>query len=84
MDVLKGEKGLDHSWQDSFPKKTKCGCGSIARIAFVAQEIGEEDSWICDLHDNEGRGGFWPHDAIAVAVYFCKECFEPVTLWNQA
>jgi hypothetical protein len=26
----------------------------------------------------------WPHDAIAVATYFCEKCLEPTSLYNQA
>lgn len=84
MIVEKGTKGLDLTWQLSFTEETKCSCGKMARIAFVAKEEAEEERYISTLHENKGRGGFWPHDAVAVAVYFCPECFTAVTLWNQA
>ena len=84
MEILKGEKGLELTWQDSFPKETECTCGGVARVAFVAQENSEEGEYISHLHHNIPREEFWPHDAISVAVYFCKKCFKPVTLWNQA
>ena len=83
MKIEKGTKGLDLTYQDPFPEKTECSCGKNARIAFVAQED-NEDEYISNLHKNEGKGNCWPHDAIAVAVYFCPECFKAVTLWNQA
>jgi hypothetical protein len=71
-----------------------------ARIAFVAHELGslqdkrpgEEfcrdengQELICSLHKNDRAGeGMWLHDCCAVAVYFCKDCLEATTLWNQA
>ena len=45
---------------------------------------GSSMSRVCWLHENEGAGGFWPHDAVAVAVYFCKDCLETTSLYNQA
>lgn len=47
---------------------------------------GMSEDFICDMHENElSKGGpFWPHDCIAVAVYFCETCAAAVTLWNQA
>lgn len=78
-----GKKAVTLSWQNDFPETTRCKCGGLARIAFAVMEK-NEDKYVCNLHKNEGKGGWWPHDGIAVAVYFCKKCFEPVTLWNQA
>ena len=85
MQIAKGTKGLDLTFQDDFPEVTQCPCGGTARVAFVAAEEKEEGQFICDLHDNNiGKGGFWPHDAAAFAVYLCPQCFDAVTLWNQA
>ena len=75
---------MDLTHQDPFPEKAECVCGKMARIAFVAAEEMGEDEYISKIHLNEGKGGYWPHDTIAVAVYFCPECFKAVTLWNQA
>jgi hypothetical protein len=74
----------EKTWQAAFPEKSKCPhCGGEARFAFVSHEDDEED-YVCDKHKNEPDGdGFWPHDAIAVAVYICKECMEPVAEMNQ-
>ncbi len=83
MKVFLGETGLDKSWQEPFPPETRCSCGAMARIAFVAYEDKEKD-YVCRHHENEGEGGYWPHDAIATATYFCRRCFKPITLWNQA
>ena len=83
MKIAKGKAGTSLTFQKVFPVETKCECGSVARIAITLQEELEIDP-VCNLHENKGEGGFWPHDAIAVAVYFCKKCFKPVTLWNQA
>ncbi len=82
MIIEKGEKGIKNSWQGDFPTKAICSCGGEARIAFVAQEEREE-SYVCDLHKNK-PGEMWLHDAMAVAVYFCKNCLQPVTFYNQA
>ena len=79
------------SFQDEFPATTKCcRCGKEARLAFVAHEMDEKPiadggKYVVQLYENEPAGtGFWPHDAICVAVYFCRTCFEATALWNQA
>ncbi|MEA2104190.1 MAG: hypothetical protein U9P79_06080 [Candidatus Cloacimonadota bacterium] len=93
MKVTLGKEGLEKTWQERFPKETKCvHCGGIARIGFVAHEGIDEKviyprdfkQFVTDFHDNEGKGGYWPHDCCAVAVYFCKECLNTTALWNQA
>ena len=83
MEIEIGTKGLKNSWQAPFPETTKCPCEAEARIAFVATEGVGEKEYVSTLHRNECENGYWPHDAIAVAVYFCKKCFKPVVLWNQ-
>jgi hypothetical protein len=95
MKVTLGKDGLEKSWQASFPATTVCcKCEGVARIAFVAHEGMAEDDmpvtprtqiqYVTDMQENIGDGGYWPHDCIAVAVYFCKECLEPTALYNQA
>lgn len=84
-----GETGLDKTWQEPFDKTTECvRCKGEARIAFVAQEPGgvfHEDGTVSSLHRNDPNGeGYWPHDAVAVGVYFCRECLEPTAKFNQA
>lgn len=86
MKVTLGKDGVSKTWQDEFPETTTCRCGREARIAFVAHEgIDPDDKGpsICKLHRNEGKGGFWPHDYCAVAVYFCSHCCEATAFWNQ-
>jgi len=85
MKVTIGKDGLKESFQKEFPETTKCHkCNGTARIAFVAHEgYPEPEGYVCDLHENDGPGGYWLHDACCVAVYFCKECFEAIALWNQ-
>lgn len=83
MKIRKGKEGKHLTWQDEFPETAKCSCGGTARMAFTAREE-DEEFYICNLYENDGKGGYWPHDAIAVAVYFCRECFKPITFWNQA
>ena len=84
MEIYLGKKGLNKTWQENFPKTTKCHkCKGVARIMFVALENIEKE-YVCDLHDNMKDGKFWPHDAIACAVYLCEKCFEPVAIINQA
>lgn len=80
-----GEKGLSLSWQQKFPKETKCvHCGKTARIGFVTKETKKDGTnTVSALHKNK-EDEMWPHDAIAVAVYFCKECLETTSLYNQA
>ena len=90
MKIYIGEKGLDKTWQDQFPKTIECHkCKGEARIMFVGIENYPTDkgNFICDLHDNTGaekNGKLWLHDACAVAVYLCEKCFEPNALINQA
>lgn len=92
MKVTIGEKGLKYTWQDKFPKTTKCcKCKGKVRIGFVCHEGIEEellpDFYVCSLHPNDGlkKGGkLWLHDCCAVAVYFCQNYLEPTTLYNQA
>jgi hypothetical protein len=63
-------------------------CDGEARIAFVAHEgLSDDDReppFVCNLHENKFKEGeAWPHDCIAVAVYFCKKCLSPVAWFNQ-
>ena len=87
MKVTLGEKGIGKTWQGDFGATDKCVCGGEMRIAFVAHEGFEDDDkgpFVCQMHKNEGvNKGFWPHDCIAVAVYFCRRCFATKALWNQ-
>lgn len=79
-----GKKGLDKSWQDDFPKSMKCHKRKAnCRIMFVGFEYKEEE-YVCNLYKNMRGGKYWPHDAIACAVYLCEKCFEPNALINQA
>jgi hypothetical protein len=82
-----GEIGLNASWQEPFPKTVKCHkCKGNCRIMFVAYEDKEKE-YVCNLHKNTGgkKGGkYWPHDAVACAVYLCEKCFEPNALIDQA
>lgn len=89
MIVTLGTEGLDRTWGEEFEETVECcRCKGVARIAFVAHEGIEADplmkQFCCSLHPNEGEGGFWPRDCIAVAVYFCRECLEPTACYNQA
>ena len=95
MKITLGREGLDYTWQTDFPEITKCcRCGGESRAGFVAHEAIDEDDaavyprdfiqFVCDLHDNKGKGGFWLHDCCSVAVYFCQDCLEPTALYNQA
>ena len=88
MEVTLGKEGLKKTWQAEFPETiTCCQCDGEARIGFVAHEhMSDNDSsgpYVCSLHRNEGKGGFWLHDCCAVAIYFCKECLETTALYNQ-
>jgi len=95
MKVTIGKEGLDKTWQDRFPETTECcKCGGESLIAFVAHEGMDPDDepiypredvqFVCDLRENEGKGGFWVHDCCSVSVYFCEECLNPTALYNQA
>lgn len=87
MRIYKGKTGLDASWQDSFKANIKCKvCKGNCRIMFVAQEdeTDKKGDFICEIHDNMKNKKYWPHDAIAVAVYLCEKCFEANAEINQA
>lgn len=90
MDATIGPEGLDKTWQKEFPSTVNCAyCGAKARHAFTVHEgITEKiDDTVSGLHPNtmsESDGAFWPHDVIAVAVYFCTTGFcEPTARYNQ-
>lgn len=77
--------GIELSHQDSFPENAECcKCGKEARFVFIAYEGTHEDRYISSIHEN-GNPSFWPHDAIAVAVYLCTDikCANATALWNQ-
>lgn len=86
MEVTLGAAGTVQSWQEDFKPTVTCDCcGGTARLAFVAYELGNDDQNVCDLYDNDcADDKFWPHDCIAVAVYFCGKCCKPCVDWNQA
>lgn len=90
MNVIIGKKGVGNSWQEPFKKNVKCHkCGHNCRLMFVASEFERKpkDGFVCNLHENTGNGEtgkYWPHDAIACAVYLCEKCFEPNAIINQA
>lgn len=90
MKMYLGETGLDKTWQADFPETVECHkCKGEARIMFVGFEkpetsVSSQEKFICNLRGNGGKGDYWLHDCCAVAVYLCKECFEPNTLINQA
>jgi len=88
FEVTLGEEGLNATWQDDFPETTKCvHCDGESRIGFVAFESPHpnEGTSLADLHKNDPHGyGYWPHECVAVAVYFCKKCLNPTALYNQA
>ena len=86
MEIYLGKTGLNKSWQKPFPEITKCPkCGGKARIMFVGfEEPKAMQDYICDLRKNGDKGDYWVHDVIACAVYLCADCFEPVTILNQA
>jgi len=82
--VYVGEEGLDKTWQTPFDKTAKCSkCGGEADIAFVNKEDKSTKDFVCNLHKNEGKDGYWPHDGTATAVYICRKCMEPVAKMNQ-
>jgi len=79
-----GDKGLDNSHQQKFPKNVKCNhCGGDARIAFTLLENAPIGSAIADIHQNR-KNSMWLHDCSAFAVYLCKKCLKPTALYNQA
>jgi hypothetical protein len=82
--VYLGEEGLKRTWQEPFTKTEKCvHCKGEARIAFVMCESGE-GKCVWELHENDpDHKGYWVHDACAVAVYFCKDCFKVTAIKNQ-
>jgi hypothetical protein len=89
MKVTLGEDGLQQTWLARFPETAKCcRCNGVARIGFVAHEgmteADRQGPFVCDLHPNGGKGAYWPHDCVAVAVYFCRNCMETTALYNQA
>ena len=97
MEVTLGKERVKKTYQAEFPEETECcRCKGVARIGFVVREerdlrtreasdppLGPQ-AFVFQLHQNEGKDGYWLHDLCAVAVYFCKECLETTALYNQA
>lgn len=86
MKIFKGKTGLDASWQDDFAPTMVCNkCKGNCRVMFTAIEDETEGkgNFVADLYENI-EGKMWVHDAIAVAVYLCENCFEPNIELNQA
>ena len=91
VDVYIGNKGVDASWQGPWPETMECvHCGAEAELIMTAMEMTGGDASICRIHDNdpprlnpEGEG-FWPHDSVAIANYFCRKCFKITSDINQA
>ena len=80
-------KATEETWQAPFEQNTECcHCGENARLALVFREDQADKKYISDIHDNTiAKGGkFWPHDAVAIAIYFCEKCYEPTAEYNQA
>ena len=84
MKVIFGKDGLTQSHQGDFPETTECQkCGGNSRIGFTYFE--DDEPYLCNMYDTTGKkGGLWLHDACAVAVYFCKDCLNVTSLYNQA
>lgn len=90
FDVILGEPGRKNSWQQEFPKETKCAyCDKKARFGFSVFErwknktYDPKEKFLCNLHQNE-KGNYWPHDVVAIGVYFCPKCYKTTSLDNQA
>jgi len=82
--VSVGPEGRKNSWQGEFSPKSVClHCGATSRFAFSVKEESGEDQYVCDLYDNK-KDKMWPHDAVAVAIYFCENCLETTSKYNQA
>ena len=65
------KKSLELSHQDPFPEDCRCvKCGKIARFVLVAYEGSYEDRYISHSRPPHNTY-FWPHDAVAFAIYFC-------------
>ena len=83
MKVTIGKEGLTKTFQSDFPENTECVyCKGESRIGFVAHET-DETIGVYTLHDNNGKGEYWLHDKCAVAIYFCRECLNTTSLYNQ-
>ena len=78
------------SWQEEFPKTVKCvqkNCKGECRLGFIAYEAGRKgtkEKFLCEIYENMKDNKLWPHDCVAVAVYFCEKCLEVTALYNQA
>ncbi len=91
MKIYLGDDGLKNSKQADFLPAVGCShCGNEARIAFVVEEeydgslLKDKQDFVCDLYKNGEDDKFWPHDCVAVAIYFCGKCSEVTANYNQA
>jgi len=88
--VTTKDGGLEASWQDEFPRITKCAyCKGKAYHMFTYYEglpikKGKE-SLVCDNPPKELKNkDLWFHDVCAIANYACVKCLEVTALNNQA
>lgn len=84
MKVVIGKKGTSSTWQQDFPETMLCDCAGRADMALAVIEEGDEQEQVSNLHNSTSKEGFWPHDVIAIAVYFCRKCCKPLIKYNQA
>jgi hypothetical protein len=79
MKITIGKEGLEKTWQAKFPETTKCCRGMDEDVIYPRNFV----QFLCDIHKNKGKGSYWLRDCCAVAVYFCRECLETTSLYNQ-
>lgn len=79
------EKALrENTYQEEFPKQVKCH--KCKKDATPLMLIMDDDQFICSQDVALSKGQFWPHDAMAIALYLCLDssCGKITALWNQA
>ncbi len=84
------------SWQDEWEDSVECCHCHSRNTELMLTAIEDLDkgksveaqrgSWLSERHESEWayHRNFWFHDAVAVAVYICRDCAEATAFWNQA
>lgn len=70
-----------NTYQQPFPQATPCAyCKVEARPLMVV----DDDEGLIQGQGLFITSGIWPHDCMAIALYFCPKCGEITAIWNQA
>ena len=74
------ERGKEITYQQAFLLKSSCS--KCERDTHLMMLIDDDESLIAGQNPPTKKG-IWPHDAMAIALYFCCSCGVITARWNQ-